>query len=374
MANTTARLGLPVIAPSQAQKHVTHNEALARLDAFTQLVIEARGAETPPAVPGEGQVFALGPAPQGVWAGQGGMLAQWVEPAWLFFAPAEGWRAWDRQAGAFCAFRDSAWQEVIPDLQDLDGVGIGAGWDAVNRLSVAAEATLLSHDGAGHQLKINKAGPGDTASLLYQSGWTGHAEIGLSGDNDFHLKVSTDGSAWTEALVVAAASGRVSGAAVQADATDTAAGKLARADFTYGPGNLLGPVSEAGGIPTGAVIERGSNANGDYVRFADGTQICTNLVTLLTFSGNSYFINTSASFAATFAAPPSVHLTLDQADFEVSCESVGGPSRMELSNLGLSNLSTTNCTPRLWCQAGAANRFNTSTTALCHVTAIGRWF
>ena len=40
--------------------------------------------------------------------------------------------------------------------------------------------------------------------------------------------------------------------------------------------NLLGTVSQTGGVPTGAVIERGSNANGEYVRWADGTQICTN--------------------------------------------------------------------------------------------------
>ncbi|MCD9148524.1 pyocin knob domain-containing protein [Pseudophaeobacter flagellatus] len=37
---------------------------------------------------------------------------------------------------------------------------------------------------------------------------------------------------------------------------------------------IVGPVSEAVGVPTGAVIMRGSNANGEYVRFADGTQIC----------------------------------------------------------------------------------------------------
>lgn len=43
--------------------------------------------------------------------------------------------------------------------------------------------------------------------------------------------------------------------------------------------DILGPVSQAGGIPSGAIIERGSNANGEYVRFADGTQIC--IVTLL---------------------------------------------------------------------------------------------
>lgn len=43
----------------------------------------------------------------------------------------------------------------------------------------------------------------------------------------------------------------------------------------FSRGNVLGTVSQAAGVPTGAVVERGSNANGDYVRFADGTQICS---------------------------------------------------------------------------------------------------
>jgi hypothetical protein len=44
-------------------------------------------------------------------------------------------------------------------------------------------------------------------------------------------------------------------------------------DFTQA--TLVGEVAQSGGVPTGAVIERDTNANGDYVRFADGTQICT---------------------------------------------------------------------------------------------------
>ncbi|MBT2772920.1 hypothetical protein J7J47_11870 [Halomonas sp. ISL-60] len=43
----------------------------------------------------------------------------------------------------------------------------------------------------------------------------------------------------------------------------------------YTTGNLLGPVSQSGGVPTGSVIERGSNSDGEYVKFADGTMICT---------------------------------------------------------------------------------------------------
>ena len=42
----------------------------------------------------------------------------------------------------------------------------------------------------------------------------------------------------------------------------------------YNSRNLLGTVSQSSGIPTGAIIERGSNANGEYVKFADGTMIC----------------------------------------------------------------------------------------------------
>lgn len=45
-------------------------------------------------------------------------------------------------------------------------------------------------------------------------------------------------------------------------------------DKAFRRGNILGTVSQSGGVPTGAIIERGSNANGEYVRYADGTQIC----------------------------------------------------------------------------------------------------
>lgn len=69
------------------------------------------------------------------------------------------------------------------------------------------------------------------------------------------------------------------------------------ADFSelYHNHNLVGTVSQSGGTPTGAVIERGSNANGDYVRFADGTQICRER---LTFNGSPLTWNFPVGFAA----------------------------------------------------------------------------
>ena len=56
-------------------------------------------------------------------------------------------------------------------------------------------------------MKLNKNATSDTASFLYQTNWSGRAELGTTGDDSFHLKVSPDGSAWKNALVIDASSG-----------------------------------------------------------------------------------------------------------------------------------------------------------------------
>jgi hypothetical protein len=70
----------------------------------------------------------------------------------------------------------------------------------------------------------------------------------------------------------------------------------------------VGQVSQSGGIPTGSVIERGSNGNGDYARFADGTQICFCPVVAVDVNVASGQLFRSdqiiQTFAATFAAVP----------------------------------------------------------------------
>lgn len=201
-SDSSAILALPYLQPSQAQKHVTHNEALRILDTLVQLVVEGFGAETPPAVPAEGEVHALGAAPTGAWAGQAGTIATWAEGVWSFVAPRAGWRAWGRAEAELRVWDGAGWVLPRAETDNLSGLGIGTASDPVNRLAVKSEAVLLSHDGADHRLTINKAADTDTASLLFQSGWTGHAELGLAGDTEFSLKVSPDGAAWTEALRV----------------------------------------------------------------------------------------------------------------------------------------------------------------------------
>ena len=207
MTDRSAILDLPYIMPAQAQKHVTHNEAVERLDLLVQLVIDAFDQTTPPAQPVEGTVFGVGAAPTGVWSGQDDRLAAFLDGGWVFVAPLTGWRAWCRGDGTLRVWTGSAWEEQVPTLENLDGVGVGTTSDATNRLAVSSPATLFSHAGAGHQVKVNKAATGDTASLLFQTGWSGRAEMGLAGNDDFAIKVSADGTAWQSGLSIDATTG-----------------------------------------------------------------------------------------------------------------------------------------------------------------------
>ncbi len=89
-------------------------------------------------------------------------------------------------------------------------VGVNATADMTNRLALSSPASLFNHEGNGHQVKINKNSASDTASFPFQDGFSGRAEIGLTGDDDFHFKLSPDGSAWFDSIRIDRATGKVS--------------------------------------------------------------------------------------------------------------------------------------------------------------------
>lgn len=212
MSETSLSLGLPFIQPAQAQKHVTHNEAIQTLDTLVQLSVRNHTDSTPPgdAVPGD-HFLVAGPG-SGAWAGQGNAIAVLdAGGAWRFVPAQAGWVAYVRDIGQQLVFDGTEWAVLETDitaLQSADFVGVGTTADATNRLAVASEASLLTHAGAGHQLKINKATAGDTASLLFQNGFSGRAEMGTAGSDDFEIKTSADGATWNSAAIFDAATGR----------------------------------------------------------------------------------------------------------------------------------------------------------------------
>lgn len=375
MSDLSARLALPYLMPSQAQKHVTHNEALKKLDLLVQLAVETLDAILPPPVPSEGQVWALGAAPTGDWAGHAFELAAWLDGTWYFETLVAGRLVIDMSETSLKIWDGNVWKRPsLPDLHNLNGIGINTGFDVTNRLSVSAPASLLSHEGAGHQLKVNKAADTDTSSLLFQTDWSGRAELGTIGSDDFAIKVSADGSAWTEALRIDGTSGILSGDAVQQDAEDITPGRLARADYTYGPGNLLGAVSQTGGVPNGAVIEHGSNANGDYVRFADGTQIAwvhsVDMGSIIAAGSGTwtspYRTNAvSLTWPAAFAAPPAASAHPTPASTSTPLDSRA---------LVLNTFEAPDATGWQYIRASRVGGNTYDLNVVLSVLAVGRWF
>lgn len=208
--STSSRLSLPYIAPQQAQKQITYNAAITLLDQLVQPVLLSRTVATPPASPAEGDGYAVAPGATGAWAGKDNLLARWQGGAWTFTVPATGWMAYVRDTTDIAIFGGTTWAKLAIDGTALASFGINATADLTNRLAVAADGSLFTHAGSSHRLKLNKANLSDTASLLLQTGYSGRCEIGLTGDDAFHLKVSDNGSSWTEALTVAPATGLVS--------------------------------------------------------------------------------------------------------------------------------------------------------------------
>ena len=202
----TDRLDLPYILPSQAQKHVTYNEAIRRLDALTQIGCMDRNRTTPPASPLAGDSHLIGTPASSDWTGKEGQIATFQDGAWAYFVPHSGWLAYIASEYLLLAHDGTAWRVAAPE--SLAMLGINTSADGTNRLSVSSDASLFSHAGHGHQLKLNKANPGETASLLLQTGWSGRAEIGLAGDDAFRVKVSADGSSWHSGLIIDGATGR----------------------------------------------------------------------------------------------------------------------------------------------------------------------
>ena len=199
--NTSDNLLIPYIQPAQAQKHITHNEAMRCLDALVQLSVTSRVLAAPPVSPAAGERFLVPAGATGLWAGGDGQIAAWQDGAWNFYAPRSGWLCWVADEGSPVVFDGDDWL-ALDNTGQAGILGVNTTADATNRLAVASPATLLTHEGGGHQLKLNKVASGETASILFQDGFSSRAEIGLSGDDDFHVKVSPDGTSFLSSITV----------------------------------------------------------------------------------------------------------------------------------------------------------------------------
>jgi hypothetical protein len=149
--SATTRLNLPYIAPLQAQKQVTYNEAMAALDQLVQPAVISRTVTAPPGSPDEGDTYIVAPSATGAWAGKDGKFACWLDGAWSYRTPADGWLAYVVDAGALAVHQAGAWTSLVL----LEDYAEGTWTPALNFGGAAVGMTYASAP-AGRFTKIGR--------------------------------------------------------------------------------------------------------------------------------------------------------------------------------------------------------------------------
>ncbi len=174
----TPRFGLTLLEAAQAQKHMTVNEALARLDALAAGRAEALAATAPPPAPAEGEVWGVGSGATGEWAGQEGRLALRLGGGWEFADPWPGLRLFDAEIGAPATYLPDGW---VPGLLAAgpSGAGLMARVAEIDH-AIAPGATSTTAPAIPDKAVVIGISARVTAEILGASGWS----LGVAGAAD----------------------------------------------------------------------------------------------------------------------------------------------------------------------------------------------
>lgn len=160
MASETTRLGLPLLQAAQAQKHITVNEALMRLDGVVNLVLQSVSNTVPPAVVADGKCWGVPTGATGGWSGKAGMVAVGSNGGWVFVPAMLGMRAFIVDRGVEAVHDGSVWVEGVLSLGRL-GSGLVTGM-------VEADVTVVAGGSfdTGVTIPANVMVIGATAKVL----------------------------------------------------------------------------------------------------------------------------------------------------------------------------------------------------------------
>ena len=249
----TTNLKLPLLVPNQSQKEITHNEALVILDNLVNNGVKDKDLTTPPKNPSQNDLYIVGVGATGEWVGKDNQLA-FYDNGWRFCQARQGTKYWVIDENCIYVFNMTSWSKFSggegggssgsgeggatslsqlddvsltsiskddilkfnggsfvnsKSLNNLEGVGINCEFDEDNKLMVKSDYVLFDNNGGDSKIKANKSSTTQTASHLFQNNYSGRAEFGLIGNDDFSLKVSSDGGEWKEAFVVDKATGNI---------------------------------------------------------------------------------------------------------------------------------------------------------------------
>ncbi len=252
----TTNLKLPLLVPNQSQKEITHNEALVILDNLVNNGVKDKDLITPPENPSQNDLYIVGVGATGEWEDKDNQLA-FYDNGWRFYQARQGTKYWVNDENCIYVFNMTSWSKFSggeggessgggegggsgatalsqlddvslnsiskddilkfsngvftnsKELNNLTGLGINCECDNDNKLAIKSNYVLFDNNGGDSKIKANKSTITQTASHLFQDNYSGRAEFGLIGNDDFSLKVSSDGSEWKEAFVVDKATGNI---------------------------------------------------------------------------------------------------------------------------------------------------------------------
>ncbi len=149
----TNRLALPLLQPAQAQKHVTVNEALGRLDGLVNMVLESNSLPMPPTVVLDGATYGVPGGAVNAWSGQAGKVAIGSNGGWVFVAPRTGWRTFIADEGRTAIHDGTAW---VPGALSLSphGAGLSAGVIELDHVIAAGASSETAVIIPGHAMVL----------------------------------------------------------------------------------------------------------------------------------------------------------------------------------------------------------------------------
>ena len=269
--STSPRLSLPLLMPQQAQRHLTLNDAFRLLDVLVQTAVVSDTLAVEPTDAREGDLFILPPSATGPrWgAMRPGALAMVENGGFVELQPVPGQIAYVAARRALVLFDGEDWSAGPFAASETERLGINAAPTEANRLTVAADAELLTFDartpGTGDARKvINRQDTDRVAAVLFQTGFSGRAEIGLLGDERFAVRVSTDGAISRPVLTAHPADGFLSVAHDSEPVCALDVGGAVRV-ATYLKAAL--PDAQAG---SGQIVLVSDEAGGPVLAFSDG--------------------------------------------------------------------------------------------------------
>jgi hypothetical protein len=139
----TPNLSLPFIAQGQAQKEVSHNDALNILDALVQISVKSRTQTAPPGSPAQGDRYIVPTGASGVWVGQTNKVAIYRDAAWVFFTPKTGWVAWIESEGLEAAFHLNAWQAYVAVSPNGAAAGIAISEEELTLTGASVNSSIV---------------------------------------------------------------------------------------------------------------------------------------------------------------------------------------------------------------------------------------